>query len=1279
MEGCPAYQRSFSSRQDDLRGAPYGQKPEKLCRPSRQLGNLSNTHRNDGYSTSRKRWRSAKGLPWKPASLKPIVLVPTILITIAIVIILGLLLWKTRRDGGILFAQKIDDLPAGYSFAYLYLPTIVAVMYSILWSWIDLDVKRLEPFFQLQWAVVCAGTIIVVVFWAVTPLQSGIFASSSISRSTAVPMAISRSISPVSEQADTMDGGFLNTAYGILWLGQRLPPFTTREFALAPFEARTSSVETEQNVTWSSSTVQYGTDLSCHPAVVTKDPESTFLTFDDGKGCVASQIALMEVGDGSKEFSAYYIGYANDDHVDYSLEGSGCPRNSSHDFLAIWKRMTSNFNLQNGSDFTALFCDSSYYSQEVRANVSVPDLSVLSVTPVGPKKKLSDQMVNITHFEYILGSGSRPNLDVSRILQKPRMNRRDLPDEMTLDQYGRLANLSLSWPVANMVGFAVGCSRLSPDMYFDPHNLTSAFRAAHQLLFALAIDAIMVPSNSPANVVSGRWASQMDAVILLSTFTVLVQTSLFIVIALTVYLLVIYCRRPSRLSTDPSSITAIMSLSRNPELVGLLRDLDGAGSGIFEKKLGGQRFRLQYSKKIHDQVLGLEAHPSNAFDMTQPEVSARPLTAESDPRPHPKPVRPVELSLPVGLIFMSFLTAFIVMLCVLRWKIDQHNGLPLPSNNPVVQQLILNYLPTSVSTLIEPFWVVLNRLLCILQPFDELRRGNAAAAISLNVNYTSLPPQLVLWRALRAKHFLLTAVCSTALLANVLTIALSGLFNQSFVYLSDDILVSQLHLASTKENYTYLNSATVMDQFYVANSNITASTTLPAWVTPEYFLLPFELPQSADRAARYKAVTTGIGAELECKEMNTTSSRSIYEFTLNNDATKASLSTSHYQPDGSILRCYSGFGDSNSWLEDNRDHLTLWGSPKGTNALEFLTTMVANNFTGTSIERGFCQTLLVGGWIRSNITLAPLSNATSQGSTLNTTSVSMNQMFMVCQPKLRTAPFEITVDNLGTIFDTKPTALNSTTANITDLFSLSKTLIRAVAYSSGPIWHNDSFASDWANYLIKKRTNSSAITDPYAPVPLFAPTAALVSEIYTRTFAILLSINTAWSPSLSSSSNPTTISAKVITGHWRVFMNPTMFNLALTILSLDLTVAAWLYAARPKAFLPRMPTTLASVIAFFAAGNLLEDLKREGEHGSKADSVEEQMKHLDRKGWKFGFGKLFPGTDGRSHVGIERVPFFTSLEHEGEQWARSEIVWRRVKRLGTFKSSKAERASEELK
>lgn len=35
-------------------------------------------------------------------------------------------------------------------FSYLYVPTIIAVLYSLIWSWIDLDAKRMQPWFELS-------------------------------------------------------------------------------------------------------------------------------------------------------------------------------------------------------------------------------------------------------------------------------------------------------------------------------------------------------------------------------------------------------------------------------------------------------------------------------------------------------------------------------------------------------------------------------------------------------------------------------------------------------------------------------------------------------------------------------------------------------------------------------------------------------------------------------------------------------------------------------------------------------------------------------------------------------------------------------------------------------------------------------------------------------------------------------------------------------------------------------------------------------------------------
>ena len=92
---------------------------------------------------------------WKPVTLRYHVLSSFIIICLSLVAVLEVLsYYSTGKDGenggGLAFAARVDNLPTTASFFYLYFPTVLAVIYSMLWSWVDLDVKRLEPWFQLS-------------------------------------------------------------------------------------------------------------------------------------------------------------------------------------------------------------------------------------------------------------------------------------------------------------------------------------------------------------------------------------------------------------------------------------------------------------------------------------------------------------------------------------------------------------------------------------------------------------------------------------------------------------------------------------------------------------------------------------------------------------------------------------------------------------------------------------------------------------------------------------------------------------------------------------------------------------------------------------------------------------------------------------------------------------------------------------------------------------------------------------------------------------------------
>jgi hypothetical protein len=88
--------------------------------------------------------------PWKPFTHKAYFLVPTILASGALIAVLQIYLELSNRDTGILFASKINNLPLSQRFPCLYLPTMVSLVLSFAWAWLDLDVRRLEPFIELS-------------------------------------------------------------------------------------------------------------------------------------------------------------------------------------------------------------------------------------------------------------------------------------------------------------------------------------------------------------------------------------------------------------------------------------------------------------------------------------------------------------------------------------------------------------------------------------------------------------------------------------------------------------------------------------------------------------------------------------------------------------------------------------------------------------------------------------------------------------------------------------------------------------------------------------------------------------------------------------------------------------------------------------------------------------------------------------------------------------------------------------------------------------------------
>lgn len=87
---------------------------------------------------------------WKPFTMRKRVFLPLATWSVALAGLIEYLAQKSLREGGLALSPTINDIPNLAKFTYMFLPTIIAVIYSIVWNWVDLDVKRIHPWLELS-------------------------------------------------------------------------------------------------------------------------------------------------------------------------------------------------------------------------------------------------------------------------------------------------------------------------------------------------------------------------------------------------------------------------------------------------------------------------------------------------------------------------------------------------------------------------------------------------------------------------------------------------------------------------------------------------------------------------------------------------------------------------------------------------------------------------------------------------------------------------------------------------------------------------------------------------------------------------------------------------------------------------------------------------------------------------------------------------------------------------------------------------------------------------
>ncbi|KUI71238.1 Protein AIG2 [Cytospora mali] len=1210
-------------------GVTLGQRSKKGPEMVVREQSRSNTQSPERHGTNRlDQWfdgmTEASPAGWKPYTMRAPVLCAVVLISLGLAGVTEYLAQKSLKQGGLALSPSQDAIPQSVNIAYLYLPTTVAVLYSLLWTWIDLDVRRMQPWFELSrshgangdqslllnypfeflafvpitawkqrhWPVFIAGTVMMLVFWAITPLQGAIFGKQAVVLTRSAAMSIRSGLIPVEEQAAAFDVSILNTAYGITWYNQDLPDFTTAEYALLPFSP-TENVALGVNETWTFNTTRFKTDLNCWSATYTENTVSAGggqYLFDNGQGC-SQNISIS----GGKEdyYNLQYIGWATDAHLDWALHNQECGSAFAHQFIAIVGQGTGNGSNAKFGNITAMFCEPSYMKQEVSIAVDAATAQPLndSLVELASWTQLDDTTFNSSAFEFLLHAGfSSVVID------------RDYPDNLILNQYAKMYDLNVWWPVTNMVGFAIGLHNGSLADFLDTSVLRETYATAHKLIFSSAFSQIISQTEEPGTR-SGLVKYTMYGIVISRPFSIAVECLLAIVAILTAFLLYTISRSQSNLSSDPDSVASLLGMAQQDEtMLCHLSNMDNLSETSLRARISSDR----QDSDINDD-------PDNTTTITD--------------HAQIQSIRPKELRPIVGVLLVLALSSAIGILGYLKHQEMLLNGLARPSQNFEVLQLLENYIPMAFSTLLEPFLTLLNRLLCVLQPYQDLIKGRRSPRTTIEKKYDSLPPQLMIWRAAKAGHYFLALLSLVVLLANVLAVGLGAIFNESPVSMFTSLNVTTLKLPTVSRDTVLLDGLTdkgvipYYDHFYMVQTNLSANTSLPPWIDAQFAYLPFsDFSSNGNSSLQYAAVTQGFGLTTSCSTISTNNaSLNRIEYTYNTTglpaAKNAIKAVFEDTPYGNTTICML------PGVVDTRGIGSLNTVPNGRSAHEVYSYLEQEDawsyYNATAEELAFCESRVVLGWMRYD---------TSQAES------SPNMTFLQCTSQMLTAHFNVTVDADGHILYSERVGEYG---NITEVLGPNATAVSLDANmligdkwhttssdSNYLGWHNDSHPRDWMNYYLKLATNSTDLVDADKPLPDATSLIPLIEEIYQRIGAALLGANLdLFTDSLQT--RPT-LSATSVAQDTRIFMDNTAFIISMTILGIYLVVGIMFYARQRKILLPRMPSTIGSTVAFAAGSRAIRMYRGAEEKGQYKDT--------------YSFGK-YVGVDGKAHIGIELDPY----------------------------------------
>ncbi|KAG9252917.1 uncharacterized protein F5Z01DRAFT_688976 [Emericellopsis atlantica] len=530
--------------------------------------------------------KRTKCTSWKPRSLSWPFFAILVLITLLIAGAIRHLAQRSQKHGGLAISASIEDIPKIAEWSQLYAPTVVAVLYGLIWSWFDLDSQRMQPWFELfkangagvafgffehyprnilaltpikalrhgHWPVFISSLSTSLVMWAMVPLQSAIFSIQSRNQMTGILLNKQSKLAELPDQLSILNVDTRGRLRGNKITGETVR--LSSEIFCSPAKVSRATFDRIINSTNVGKSAHFIlNDKGCNATVY---PRSSILGQTAGLQGQTSEYDMFYWGSYSSD--NFHSLEPTDGGWRWDLASLECP-DVKHQFVAAWDRQkkSDDPSITLEHDLSAIWCATSYWKQQVRATVSADKFQLLldNIVELKPRERLSPKELNSSAYETFFRGDT-----IAKATPDWTITNFQNHDGWILD----LIHQRLSRIIQGPAEYALAVDHLDIEQYSDVDVLTNAYSQAWKRHFALTASQLF--RNMSAETEAVIAIEQRRAAIVVSRpLALTVESLLFLVALLTVALAWLCYASPSHLRLNPCSISRISRIvSKSPDV-----------------------------------------------------------------------------------------------------------------------------------------------------------------------------------------------------------------------------------------------------------------------------------------------------------------------------------------------------------------------------------------------------------------------------------------------------------------------------------------------------------------------------------------------------------------------------------------------------------------------------------------------------------------------------------------------------------------------------------------